>query len=270
MFTQCPDCRKTYPLTKAQLRGKKTFIYCKDCSKKFNALELLSDKPTGLLVEAKAEFIAKPESTPSSSSKKKAKNRQPANKNPVIEAANNNSANETTPIPPTMSPTSERLPWEAEKTPVNVLWFVGVVIGSLILLGQIIYFESARAGQNAAYRPQLEKLCNWLGCQLADYENLAELTVLQGSFTPNADNTISFKAVINNQAAFKQHLPNIKLTLLDYNEQLFAQRIFAPKEYLPATASTSFSIAPDETVTASLTIAAPKTSIGGYNFDLTY
>jgi Protein of unknown function (DUF3426) len=163
----------------------------------------------------------------------------------------------------------ERLPWEAEKKPANINWFVGFIIGFVFLIGQLAYFESGKLSQNTSYRPVLEKLCRWLGCHVADYQNLDEFAVLQGSFKPNGDNTITFKAVINNQAAFKQRLPNIKLTLLDYNEQVFAQRIFDPKDHISGV-GTHLAIAPDATVAVSLTIAAPKTPIGGYNFDLIY
>lgn len=269
MFTQCPDCRKIYPLNKGQLRGKKTLIYCSDCSKKFNALELLNEKPTGLIAEAKAEFIAKADSTERSRSNKKSKSRQQTKIETDIEI-NKHDPDETAISALATPSATERLPWEAEKTPVNVNWRLGFIMASLFLLGQIIYFETDSLSQNTSYRPQLEKLCRWLACQLPDYENLAEFAVLQSSFAPNPGNTIAFKAVINNQAPFKQRLPNIKLTLLDYNEQMFAQRIFAPKDYLTGKARTNFSIAPDETVEAHLIIAAPKTGIGGYNFDLIY
>jgi predicted Zn finger-like uncharacterized protein len=269
MFTQCPDCRKTYPLTTEQLCGNKLLVFCSDCGKDFNALELLNEKSMGLVAEAKAEFIGKADPKPKSKSEKKDKDPQQAKIKTDIDFKEN-SPDDTAVSPPIKPSAKERVPWEIKKTPVNVLWFVGVVIGSLLLLGQIIFFESGKLSQNSSYRPRLEKLCHWLGCQLQDYQNLNEFVVLKGSFTPGADNTMVFKAVINNQAAFKQRLPNIKLTLLDYNEQIFAQRIFVPKEYLPNTAHPNYSIAPDETVAASLTIAVPKTSVGGYNFDLIY
>jgi predicted Zn finger-like uncharacterized protein len=268
MFTQCPDCRKTYPLSKGQLRGKKKFIYCSDCEKKFNALELLNENPTGLIAEVKAEFIAKTDPTEKPRAKRKSKSQQQAKANADTNFKKHDS-DETAINSVVSSSTPERLPWEVEKSPVNVLWTWGFIIGSLLMLGQLIYFEGGKLSQNVSYRPTLEKICRWLDCQLPAYENLAELAVLQGSIRANADNTIAFKAVINNQAAFTQRLPNIKLTLLDYNEQIFAQRIFAPKEYL-SSAVTNFLIAPDETIAASLAIAAPKTPIGGYNFDLIY
>lgn len=263
MLTQCPDCRKTYLVTKKLKRGKKAQIFCTDCKKKFLVSTLFAEKTTALLTEAKAEYIPKPVSIQKSSLKIKSSDwmHRWRNKNRPIETAINSA------LPVT---DQERLPWEMEKRQFNVNWFVGVVVGFLLLVGQAVFFEGDNLSQNPAYRPHLEQLCRWLGCQLADYENLAELVVLQGSFSSAADNAIVFKAVINNQSAFRQRLPNIKMTLLDYNDQLFAQRVFMPTEYLASSAYSNYSIEPDESIEASLTIAATKTLVGGYNFDLIY
>lgn len=269
MFAQCPDCRKTYPVTKKHKRGKKTQIYCSDCKKKFNvSVLLLNENSTVLVTEAKTEYIPKPEALQKASAKKKSGNQWYSTiiggflKKNSANIAAVNSAND--------DPVPERLPWEVQKKSADTLWFLGFIAGLALLFGQIIYFEAGKVSQNPSYRPDLEKLCRWLGCQLAGYENIAEFAVLQSSFVPNSDGSMSFKAVINNQAAFKQRLPSIKLTLLDYNEQALAQRILSPKEYLPSGKRPNNTISPDETVEASFTIAAPKTRIGGYNFDLIY
>jgi predicted Zn finger-like uncharacterized protein len=267
MFTQCPDCRMTYPVSKKQLRNKKTQIYCSGCNKKFKPLTLLDEKPGTLLVEAKTQYIPKPESI------QKPKTTTPTENQPYLANVSSflrkNDSNPATDQPVAAKPASERLPWEAEKKPFNINWLVASLIGLAFLLSQIIFLATGELQQNATYRPHLEKLCHLFGCKLADYENLAEFSVLQSSFTPVANGMMGFKAVINNQSAFKQRLPNIKLSLLDFDEQIFAQRIFTPKEYLSGKHPIN-SIPPDETITASLTMTAPKTNIGGYHFDLIY
>ena len=272
MFTQCPDCRNTYSVSKKQLRGKKAQIFCSVCNKKFKPVVLLDEKPSALkpsalLTEAKTEYIPKPESVQKPNPKIKSGSKQfSLNIGSIFGKSN---ANTVTPNSAATEPDPERLPWEAENKPLSINWFVGVIVGLLLLIGQFIYFESGALSQNPSYRPQMEKLCKLLGCQLPDYQNLDEFEVLHGSLTPNADSTLTIKAVINNQAPFKQKLPNIKLTLLDYNEHMLAQRIFDPKDHLPASA-THFSIAPDASLSVSLTIAMPKSPIGGYTLDLIY
>jgi predicted Zn finger-like uncharacterized protein len=231
-------------------------------------LGLSNEKTPGLIAEAKSEFIPKAELGKKSRFNISYKNWLRSIKNPDGKSQQN-SQNETLSSiakPPVIT---ERLPWEIAETPVNANWILGLIVGCVLFLGQFLYFESSAWGQNIVYRPHLEKICRWLGCQLRDYQNLDELNVLSSSFVTKANNTIEIKAVINNQADFAQHLPNIYLTLLDFNEQPFAQRIFTPKEYLSISGK-GFSLAPDTTLEISLTIAAPKISVGGHTIDLTY
>ena len=145
----------------------------------------------------------------------------------------------------------------------------GLVIGLLLLIGQIVYFEGYAFSQNPAVRPGLVKLCQLINCQLPVYKNLDEFTLLHGSFTPLPDQNYAFRVVMSNQAAFAQPYPNIKLTLLDYSGNAFAHRIFQPRDYLPEDAVASV-MAADATTEISLKIAAPKTKVGGSTFDLIY
>ncbi len=292
MYTQCPDCRKSYPLSKKQARAKKAQILCSDCKKKFTVSVILDEKtaevkqakktkkteiieetknePTTpiLLAEAETKYIPKEDAK--SIADLSIKNEYQPYLNDVSGFLKKSDVESAVIVPQAPEPEPERLPWEAEQKTVSINWFAGVVLGLLALLGQVIFFEGAGLSQNTAYRPHLEKLCRLLGCQLQAYENLSELAVLQGSFTTLPDKTIAYKTVINNQSPFQQKLPDIQLNLLDYNEQLVAQRVFSPKDYLAGQVRTKFTIAPDETVEAKLLIAAPAMPFGGYNFNLIY
>ncbi|MBK8815348.1 MAG: DUF3426 domain-containing protein [Methylococcaceae bacterium] len=268
MFTQCPDCRKTYPITKKQLRGKKGKLYCTDCKKKFNASELLNQTSTALQVEAKAEYRSVVDSSGDSIEKIHPEiNAFPADISSFLRNRIEDKAN--TQIYEVES-SLDKLPWETDKSPFAVNWFAGSVLGCLLLLGQIVYFEAGHLSQNASYRPKIQKLVRLFGYELAVYENLLEFEVLQSSLNPEENNSYLFKAIINNQAAFKQRLPFIKLALLDFNEQPFAERIFSPEQYMSENKRTALFIEPDETIQANLKIAAPRTMIGGYHFDLIY
>lgn len=266
MITQCPDCRKVYPVTKKQLRGKKGQIFCVDCNKKFDAYFLLNQKPSALVAEAKTEYIPKQ----SASVKPKVK-KQSGSQEPVLSISSllgKRHADIQTPRAETDETSVEHLPWEQKKQVSDNLWVAGLVIGSLLFLGQLFYFESSKLSQSSTHRPKVAKICQWLGCQLPEYENLAELGVLQSTFTPKSDGTIEFKAVINNQSVFRQRLPNLELTLLDLGEQVISERVFTAKDYLQAPANNKQFIAPDETLSVKLIIVKPITTVGGYHFDL--
>jgi hypothetical protein len=163
---------------------------------------------------------------------------------------------------------AKSLPWDKERSSGNIYWRAGLVISLLLLIGQIVYFEGYAFSQNPSLRPGLEKLCQQLNCHIPVYKNLDEFTLLHGFFNPLPDQNYLFQAVINNQAEFSQPYPNIKLTLLDYNGNAFAHRIFRPRDYLPEASSTD--MAADAITEISLKIAAPKTKVGGSAYELIY
>ena len=217
MFTQCPECQKTHPLTLEQLRASRGMMRCSHCSALFDALAFIG--------ETAAVEVEK-----------------------------------TTPRP---------LPWENVNLPDGSHWGIAVLVGALLFAAQIAYFEGHTISQNTRFRPWLEALCSKLGCQLPAYKNLDEFTVMHGSFAVLPDHNYAFKAVISNQASFKQPYPNIKLTLFDFNGTAFAHRIFQPQYYLPAYAVAT-AIDADASTEINLNIAKPATPVGGYTFELVY
>jgi len=164
---------------------------------------------------------------------------------------------------------SSSLPWDKKNTSDNTYWSTGLIIGLLLLVGQIVYFEGYAFSQNPAVRPGLAKACQLIKCHLPDYKNPDEFALLHSSFTPLPDQNYEFRVVMSNQADFSQAYPNIKLILFDYSGNAFAHRIFQPRDYLPEDSVSSL-MAADATTEISLKIAAPKTKVGGSTFDLIY
>jgi hypothetical protein len=161
------------------------------------------------------------------------------------------------------------LPWNREIVPGRSYWRIGLIVALLILGGQIVYFEGVTISRNPIFRSSLEKICRQLSCQLPAYENLDEFAVLQSSLSALPDRTQLFRAIISNRAAFAQPYPNFELTVLDYAGNPSARRIFRPQDYLPETLIGSV-MRPDASTIISLNIAALKTKVGGYTFELIY
>ncbi len=194
------------------MRNNSAIVFCRQCSIKFDALELLSET--------------------------------------AIDEANNNIQ-------------AVVLPWEQPSR--KSYWLLATLINSLLLLAQLVSFEGNAVAQNIRFRPGLERACQLFGCQLPNYKNADEL-IIKGALIPS-NGHYNFTAAITNQAAFAQHYPNIKLTLLGYNGSPFAYRIFYPQEYAAEMMTTNALINAGATLAINLDIAATKNHISGYTFD---
>jgi predicted Zn finger-like uncharacterized protein len=166
-----------------------------------------------------------------------------------------------------VSPDNE--PWAERQARGQGFWRSGFVAALALLFVQGFYFEGDRITQNPKFRPGLEKFCGILRCSLPDYQNPAELTVLHNAFTQLPNRHYAFKLVLNNEAAFAMRYPVIGLTLLSFDGQPFAYRLFKPDEYL-AEKRENARIAANGAAEISLEIAEPKSKIGGFHFDLSY
>lgn len=165
---------------------------------------------------------------------------------------------------------SPDLPWNREISPHPVCWRAGLIAALLLLAGQIVFFEGAGFSRNPTLRPSLERLCRQLNCQLPAYKNLDEFGVLQGSLSVLPDRSQLFRTIIRNQAMFAQPYPNLELNMLDYAGNSFSRRIFRPQDYLSEAPIAKSALPTGATVEISLNIAALKTKVGGYTFELIY
>ena len=213
MFTRCPNCRQQRSLTAEQLRVSRAIVFCRRCSIKFDALELLSDTASDEVGDI---------------------------------------------------PLATVLPWERQRR--SPYWKLGLAIGIVLLLAQIVYFEGNALTQNTRLRPGLATLCRDLGCRLPDYKNPDEL-IVRGTLTPSGQHYV-VTGLINNQAAFAQAYPDIKLTLLDYSGNPFAHRVFQPRDYAASITAAKPVINAGATLAIHLDIAATQNPIGGYTFDI--
>jgi predicted Zn finger-like uncharacterized protein len=144
-------------------------------------------------------------------------------------------------------------------------WKYGVTSCVLILLLQVYLFEGNALAQNKVVRPWLQKICSIVNYPLAPYKNSDEFSILGVSFDPASEGTYVLKASLLNQADFSQNQPSIKLALMDFVGETFAERIFHAKDY---SKNTITQINPDMTTEIKIIIAAPSNKIAGYHFEL--
>ncbi len=135
----------------------------------------------------------------------------------------------------------------------------------LLLFAQLYYFQGSQLVQKPGIRPWIETLCQPLSCRLPVYENLQQLTI-RGVLQPTADNVLQLQAVLANQAPFPQAYPDIKLTLMEFNGRVFAERVFHPADYLSESAARLLDS--EGSIDITLDIAKPVLPIGGYTLEL--
>jgi predicted Zn finger-like uncharacterized protein len=144
------------------------------------------------------------------------------------------------------------------------VWFGATGLVLLLLVAQILYFESDRLTMQPQIRARLDKVCATLACRVPPYKNLEELSVSHSDLQVRSDSSYLFSAVLSNQAPFAQAAPDLKLSVLNFNGQVIAERVFGSAEYLLRPTS----LAPEQTVEIRLAILAPAAPIGGYTFTL--
>jgi hypothetical protein len=152
------------------------------------------------------------------------------------------------------------------KVKISPFWTLGFLAGLLLLAGQIYWVEHEKVLQNPEQRVWLEKFCQTLHCVLPAYHNRDEFEILLGDLQLNGNSHYLFQTVISNQASFAQDYPRIKLVLLSFNGQVFAERVFYPNEYLDNPPDSR--LGASETIEVNLKIAIPPQKVGGYTFEL--
>lgn len=158
------------------------------------------------------------------------------------------------------------IPWEKSKRPESpLLWGLGCAACLLLLFAQLYYFQGSQLVQKPGIRPWIETLCQPLSCRLPVYKNLQQLTI-RGVLQHTADNVLQLQAVLANQAPFPQAYPDIKLTLMEFNGRVFAERVFHPADYLSESAARLLDS--EGSIDITLDIAKPVLPIGGYTLEL--
>jgi predicted Zn finger-like uncharacterized protein len=261
MYTRCPQCRTVYAITARQLRAGLGEALCERCQTAFNALCALG--------ATEAEAVTNPQ--------------RPA-KIPAL--GPNDSVNATKSRPSPANPAQHPLPlqyesynpsadfvlWRESQQASNskrLFWLLGSLGLLSLLVWQVSYYEGANAAQDLRIRPALEQACEIFGCALPAYRDLSRIQIIERDLYPAPDNIdgLEFRLIIANRSNVAQSFPAVKLSLMDVNGAIFAERVFQPDEYLPDNVRTSLPSA-GEPVEIKLRLAAPAKEVGGFTFEL--
>jgi len=159
--------------------------------------------------------------------------------------------------------TDKHFAWQQKPATSTTAYWVGCVLGLLLLLAQVQYFLGYALTQNTTFRPYLSSLSQLIQQPLPLYQNTSEFSVIGTAFSPLDKGKYHLQVSFINHADFPQAYPNLKLELQNLQGGPFAQRNFTPSQYLAQTQKTPL-LAPNQTLDIDLTLSVPNASIGGY------
>lgn len=147
-------------------------------------------------------------------------------------------------------------------------WGLGIIIGILILIGQLVFFEWHQVSQRPEIRNRLQQVCKLINiqCPLETYRQPDDFEIMHNNLQIINQDHYELQMVISNQGQFSQAYPAIKLKLINFTGEIFAQRIFLAKEYLNTNANKL--IPASKTVEFSFKITLPKQKVVSYHLEL--
>jgi hypothetical protein len=127
------------------------------------------------------------------------------------------------------------------------LWSTGSVLAILLLLAQLIYFNSLAVTRGSSLWPLTSSFCSLTGCPLQPMTDSSKILTgeLMVRTHPRVSNALFVDAVILNQGNFEQPFPHLRLIFENLQGAVIAQRIFTPADYLQGEVS-NFSLMPSQ------------------------
>ena len=113
-------------------------------------------------------------------------------------------------------------------------WWLGSLLLTLILGGQVAYAERERLADDPRVRPWLDRACDRLRCNLPLRSQIDAIRLLSREVRPHpqAPKALMISASMVNNAEFTQRFPIVEVTLSDLSDRAIAKRRFLPAEYL--------------------------------------
>ncbi|MEJ1338660.1 MAG: DUF3426 domain-containing protein [Candidatus Sedimenticola sp. (ex Thyasira tokunagai)] len=151
----------------------------------------------------------------------------------------------------------------------TLAWSLLITLFLLLTLGQLSWFGRKHLIQYPEGRQLLELACRHVGCQLPLRKAIDEIAITDRSIGIHPDNDNALLVVISfiNKAGHPQPYPALQLSFYGSNEQLAAQRVFQPAEYLQRPADRKGLFLPGAQVQVQLELEDPGEENTGFKFD---
>ena len=150
-----------------------------------------------------------------------------------------------------------------------LLWSFAILCLLATALVQIAWFSRDRLTSFPEVRELMELVCMQAGCNLPPWHEPERFEITSRSVRthPESNKALQIKLVFSNAARFAQRYPQLQLRLYDTNENLSAQRIFRPDEYLAKPGFKTSLIEPAQSVEVDMALADPGLGITGFKIE---
>ncbi|MDH5229025.1 MAG: zinc-ribbon domain-containing protein [Gammaproteobacteria bacterium] len=120
----------------------------------------------------------------------------------------------------------------------SLMWGVLIVVLTLFLLIQFVYFKRNELAQNPSFKPWVESMCTQLSkvieCRIEDPKDISKIELLDRDVRSHQtrEDALLITATMVNKAGFAQSFPNMEISFSDVNNKTIAQILLTPDEYL--------------------------------------
>lgn len=165
---------------------------------------------------------------------------------------------------PVAAPRSDRPAWYR-----RLLWPTVALLAAAALIHQLGWVHWDRLARYEPIRPVYAQVCDWIGCELPALKAIDQIQSRQMVVRshPEQDNALLVEATLVNRARFDQPFPAIALSFANLNNDVVAQRVFQPREYLPSGSSPDDTIPAGTGVRISLALQDPGRDAINYRLD---
>lgn len=264
MYSQCPECRTIFNVSRAQLQARQGVVRCGSCAAVFNGernlVETLPKQRAGLATHEAAVY-AGTDTVPSTAQ-------------PRLDTDRETRADDTAQPNGTDSgiPTVTELgPWTKPRPRTRpIFWLLGVVMLLAVFLGQITFYFRSELAQYRDLKLVVLEFCRLLDCEVEPQRRigLIELTYATIAPHPRYKNILRIRASIVNRADFAQPYPLMDVALTDSAGRVIARRTFEHREYLDAARAADEVLLPQLSVNTLLDVTNPDGNAVGYEIQL--
>ncbi|MFQ5546174.1 MAG: zinc-ribbon and DUF3426 domain-containing protein [Acidiferrobacterales bacterium] len=263
LHTRCPACGTTFALTSAQLKPRKGLVRCGRCSEVFRGDRHLVDASPG---DKKARKRDTTKQTPKATQKKQ---KETPTKRVKLAKRGDDDSDSSLEAEFVSADVAQLLSGKRQWHVATLVWLIGAVVLSVVLVGQIAYFYPTELARYPQLAPLATRVCASLGCEVQAKHDVGLIELLRTTVGPhpNQEQALRVRAALVNRADFPQPFPLMEITLTNNGGEVIARRTFSPTEYLKS-AGVGDNMIPNVVVDSLLDISNPDPNPGGYEIRL--